>query len=118
MLSGTVATGIDLAVFQLSLWAGWAIPKAATISFCFAVVVNFILSRLYVYGNVDKQKHLARTQFIFFVLAAFVSLGLTQLMLLILAIHLGLLPILAKILAVPVVFIWTLLAGRYLVFSK
>jgi putative flippase GtrA len=115
-LSGSLATLVDLSSFQAALWIDINIFLAAFFSFCLALLTNFFVSRNYVYGNVTDYKYSRTKQFFLYIFAAFLSLGIIQIFLLIFAVYLMTPPLLAKILALPPVFIFTLLSGRFLIF--
>lgn len=118
IISGLTATLCDLAIFQLGLSIGINIFAAALISMTISTVVNFSITRYYVYSQVDLQKRSVKSQLILYIFTVLVSVGLTQLILLVFSINLGFDPMLVKICSVPFIYIWTLLSGKYIVFSK
>jgi putative flippase GtrA len=118
ILSGFLATITDLAVFQVCLKLDIKVLAAALIAQTFSAVVNFIITKFYVFGHVDRQKKKSRVQFILYIFTVLVSIGLTQLFLLIFSLWLGFEPMLVKIISVPFIFIWTLFCGKYIVFDK
>jgi putative flippase GtrA len=118
IISGLTATLCDLAIFQLGLSIGINIFAAALISMTISTVVNFTITRYYVYSQVDRQKRAVKSQFLLYIFTVLVSVGLTQLILLIFSINLGFDPMLVKIGSVPFIYLWTLLSGKYIVFSK
>jgi putative flippase GtrA len=118
ILAGAFTTVLDLLSFKLCLIFGIHPMVAAVISFCVGVLSNFILTRVYVIGDVAKQKKKPQFQLAIYVAACLVSLGIVQVFLLIFHFHFKLDPFVVKIMAVPVVFIWTVLASRYIVFDK
>lgn len=117
-LSGAVATSLDLITFKLCLIFGIHPMIAAVISFCVSVSSNFIITRYYVFGEVRRQKKKSTLQLVIFVAASLVSLGILQLFLLIFHFHFGLDAFFVRIITVPVVYIWTILATRYIIFDK
>jgi putative flippase GtrA len=116
-LSGSVATGVDLLTFKLGLAVDLTPALAATFSSAAGASVNFLITRHYVYGGVDQAKK-AWTQFLLYVPAVLISLGLVQLMLAVFHLWLGFPPMPVKIASVPVVFVWTVLSGKYLIFNR
>lgn len=118
ILSGALATLTDVIMFQVSLWLGVQVMVAAVISWVFALVVNFCVTRYYVFGQIEKQKFNWLFQFLMYIPAALVSLGIIQVMLFVFVIKIGYHPLLVKILSIPVVFVWTVCSSRYLVFKK
>lgn len=116
-LSGAITTSLDLLVFQIGLCAGVPVLVSALLSFCVAVITNFCITRYYVFGDVKRQRKSFRTQFFIYLPLCLVSLALTQVILIIFNLHLGWPPLLVKIMAVPVVLLWTVIAGRFIVFN-
>jgi putative flippase GtrA len=118
IISGLTATLSDLAVFKLGLTLGIKILIAALISAVVSTVVNFSITKYYVFGQINRQKKRTRTQFIIYIFTVLVSVGLTQLILFIFSIKFGFDPMLVKVAAVPFIYIWTVLSGKYIVFNK
>lgn len=117
--SGAAATLADISAFKLCLVIGLHVLIAALISMTLALLVNFAISRRYVFGEVELQKKRAMVQLALYVPAALAAIGLTQLVLYVFNMRLGMDPMLVKIfVAVPLVFLWTLLCGKYLLFDK
>ncbi len=117
LLSGSAAAATDLSVFQCSLWLRAPIWLAATLSFAFAVAVNFSITRRYVFRRAEKPVRQTQSQFLRYLLLALSSLGLTQLILFVFAVRMGFPPLPVKALAIPAIFFWNMLAYRYLVFK-
>jgi putative flippase GtrA len=118
VLSGTTATLMDLVSFKIALILGVHPMIAAVISFCFGTATNFTITRYYVFAEVERQRKRTSAQFVIYLLTCFVSLGIVQAFILVFHFQLGLDPLLAKVLAIPVMFVWTVLSGRFLVFDK
>jgi putative flippase GtrA len=118
ILSGFTATVCDLAVFKIGLDYGLNVLVAALIAMAASTVVNFTITKYYVYSQVERQKKGIKYQFALYIFTVLVSVGLTQLILLIFNIKLGFDPMLVKIGAVPIVYIWTVISGKYIVFNK
>ena len=116
-LSGLFATLTDLVVFQLCLWGGLAIWLSASVAFVFALLANFAGMRWYVFGDVVRQRRNRANQGVLFILVALASLGIIQAWLWVFAVKAGFPPLPVKAVSVPVVFLWTVLAGRF-VFTK
>jgi putative flippase GtrA len=117
-LAGFLTTALDVLTFNLCVVSGLHPMIAAVVSFSLAVLTNFTLTRYYVFGEVRRQKKKTVVQLIIYVLVCFVSLGIVQVFLLFFHFRLGLDPVLVKIISVPVVFIWTVLSGRFIIFDK
>lgn len=118
VVSGAATTIVDLVVFQAALWLALPIWVAATNSFICAVLINFCITRFYVFGETKRQRKPVRIQAILYIIASLVSLAIIQVVLYVFAVRLGWPPLPVKIMAIPVVFGWTLFAGKYLVFNK
>ncbi|MDR1520300.1 MAG: GtrA family protein [Planctomycetota bacterium] len=117
-VSGSCSTAADLLAFQSLLWIGVPVLLAALISFCLAFAVNFCGMRHYVHGEVEKQRKNVVAQLVLTFLASLVSLSFIEGMLMLFSLRLGWPPLLVKILALPPVFVWTLFAGRFIIFNK
>jgi putative flippase GtrA len=119
MASGAIATLTDIISFKLGLLIGLHILLSSLLGLSMGAVVNFIITRHYVYGQIERQKKKASTQFLLYIPTVLVTICITQLIMLILCVKLGFDPMLVKVfVAVPLVFLWTLLSGKYLIFNK
>jgi putative flippase GtrA len=118
LFSGGIATLVDILIFKLCVVSGIYPMIAAVISFCLALLTNFTLSRYYVFGEVDRQKKKPAYQLLIYIPVSFVALGIFQMFLLVFYVYLGMDPVLVKIISVPVVFIWTIISSRYIIFDK
>jgi putative flippase GtrA len=118
IISGFTATAADLAVFKLELILGVQVLEAALVSAGVSTLVNFTITRYYVFSQVDRQKKQLKLQFLLYIFTVLVSVGLIQLILFVFNIKLGFDPFLVKIGAVPFVYVWTILSGKYFVFNK
>ncbi|MDR2352985.1 MAG: GtrA family protein [Deltaproteobacteria bacterium] len=118
IINGICATSADLGVFQGFVSIGLHPMLAALISFGVAATTNFFLTRYYVIGEVKIQKKPIFLQYITYVFSAICSLAIAQLFILIFHFGLGLAPFLAKLISVPVIFVFTLTLGRYVIFNK
>jgi putative flippase GtrA len=118
ILAGAATTVVDILIFKLCISAGVHPLVAAVISFCGALLTSFTLTRWYVFGDVREQKKKTAVQLVIYTLVSLVSLGIAQIFLLVLHFHFMLDPVLVKIMSVPVVFVWTIVSGRFIVFNK
>lgn len=119
MASGAVATLADLCVYKMLLMASAHVLLAALIAVFSGAAVNFTITRYYVYGEVGRQSLPAKIQMLLYAPAVAVAIGITQLILYLLSVRRGLDPMLVRIfVCVPVVYFWTLLSGKYLIFNK
>jgi len=113
---GAVNTIIDFGILNLLISVfGWSILLANTISFSVAVINSFLFNKYWTFrqrgGNTYQQ--LAG-----FVLVALVGLGLSDLLVYYFSDIVGWNYNLAKLLSIPVVFIWNFFASKKLVFKK
>jgi putative flippase GtrA len=118
ILSGALATSVDLLVFHIGLAWSLSAQAAALISVFSGAVVNFLITRYYVFGHIQEQKKDILTQITFYIPAVLVSLGLTQLIIYVFHNQLGWNPMLVRAGAVPVVYLWTVLCGKFIIFNK
>jgi putative flippase GtrA len=118
IISGSMATAADLLVFKLCLVLGVHVLWAPVVASTVGMLVNFVVTRHFVYGETERQKKSAWLQFALYAPSAAVSIALTQLILLVFSVILSFDPMVVKIVSVPLVFVWTLLSGKYLIFTK
>ena len=118
--AGLMATISDLTTFHFLLsQIGLAILPASVVSFCVGLSINYLLGGRYVYRRADgSASALSAKSFFLYVGVALVSLGLTQAIVWLIAIRLGVWPLAAKFTAVPVVFLWTFWASKTLIFVE
>ncbi|MDR1486798.1 MAG: GtrA family protein [Deltaproteobacteria bacterium] len=118
-ISGFTATVVDLSIFKGLLTLGVWVLLAAFFSSTISIIVNFNITRFYVYGHLSEQKTKTPiVQFVYYILTVSVSLGMVLVILQIFSVRMGYDPLLVKICAIPVVFIWTVVSGRYIVFRR
>ncbi len=116
-IAGAITTVVDLGSFQCAIWLGISMYLSAAISMVLAFVVNFSITRWYVFGEIAKQKQPLWRQLGMYAIVAAVGIGIIQLSLWLLTDMMkALSPILAKTCAIPIVFMWTLFANKRLVF--
>jgi putative flippase GtrA len=90
----------------------------AVASFAAGTSVNFSLTRHYTVGEPEKQDRGVLAQYAAYLAMGLVSLAAVQAMLGVFHLVMGFDPFLVKLASVPVVFVWTVLASRFLVFTK
>jgi SAM-dependent methyltransferase len=90
----------------------------AVLSYAAGLTTNFFLARHYVIGEPDRQLRSLPAQFAAYAATGLVSLAVVQILLLVFNVILEFDPFLVKIASVPVVFAWTVLSSRHLVFTK
>jgi putative flippase GtrA len=117
-LSGCVATLCDFFIFWFYITIELDPLLAAICSASASLVVNFFITRYYVIGEIHKQTKTVGAQFLVYVGTALVSLAIFQILLLVFHYWLDFDPLYVKIASIPVVYIWTLLSSRFIVFNK
>ncbi|MDR1080041.1 MAG: GtrA family protein [Deltaproteobacteria bacterium] len=118
VLAGLVATLADLSVFRGCLALGLHPMVCAVASFVVGTTVNFYLTRHYTIGEPEKQNRSVGLQYVAYMGTGIVSLAIVQAMLGGFHLVMGFDPFHVKIASVPVVFVWTVLSSRFLVFTK
>lgn len=117
-LASVVTTLLDVSLFQILVWSETTpILWASGVSFCVALVTNYILASGYVYRHLVGTKVWSWPRFLAYSACALVSLGLTQLVIWLLAVRLGLYPLFAKMIAVAVLFFLNLWMARRILFN-
>ena len=123
---GGIASAVDISVFYIAVnLADINHLIANTLSFSFGLIVNYFLSREWVF---NKKKHNARKDFLLFAVIGVLGLLLSNLILFILIdcnVLYKLLPVLdsnltkltAKLIAVFVVLFWNFIARKKIVFN-
>lgn len=113
-----ITTLTDITIFQTLLWTQLAgILQAAAVGFIAGIIMNYTLGSVYVFRHLTGQKVWDIRRFIVFVICALISLGLTQLIIYILAIRIGILPLAAKLVAVVTLFFWNMWMSRRVIFN-
>lgn len=113
-LVGILNTLLDIVLFMALVYGlGLFAPLANTISYGTGIIVSFWLNRRFTFNDTAKGKDAAR-RFVGFAAVYLAGLGLSTALvaLFILAIPEGW----AKLISVPIVFVWNYVAMRYLVF--
>jgi putative flippase GtrA len=118
VLSGSASTLADIGIFWFSLTIGFHPMTSAVISFVFAALTNFTITKYYVIGGLKRQKKKTMLQLLAYFATALVSLAIAQLFLLVFSVILDFNPLYVKIVSVPFVFVWTVLSSRYFIFNK
>jgi putative flippase GtrA len=94
---------------------GLGYMKANTIAFCFVVIVNYIASRLWIFGAGSFSKGI---EFISFFVVVLIGLGINVLSLYFWTESFALDYRIAKIMALALVIIWNFIAKKYFVFRR
>ncbi len=113
---GGVATAVDWGVFYCSisfLFTGYI--TALVISFSLGTLVNYVLSRVWVF-NVSRMHILS--EFIYFTLIGAAGLIISVVVMRFLVEVLVLIPMAARIITTVVTLVWNFTARRFLVFNR
>lgn len=110
---GVVSFGIDLGLFSLLLVLGVQHILASSVSFCISVVVNYILTRRFVFAS-DSNVNVAK-EFTYYILLNFVALGLNTFVLFVCVDLSHLHPLLGKIIATAVVMVFNFVTRKMLI---
>ena len=94
---------------------GLGYMHANFIAFCFIVVINYIASRLWIFGAGSFSKGV---EFISFFVVVLIGLGINQLSMYFWVASFALDYRIAKVLALALVIIWNFLAKKYFVFRR
>lgn len=113
---GFLTTLIDIFLFQLLISLGYNAYFVTVLTFYAAVIVNFTLTRLYVFSDFCK-KHLF-SDFGLYCVSCLGSLILSELCLLLFHGFLLFNPLIAKILSLPLIFSWTVVTSRLIFIGK
>jgi putative flippase GtrA len=114
-IAGGVAASFDIGLFLLLIRVGHSVQFSGTVSFIVATLVNFFLSRHFVFPDRqgDGMQKIVATYAV-----SLVGLALNQLILWLGIEHLHLMPLAAKLAATGIVFFWNYLIRNYYVFRK
>ena len=113
LLTGGLAAVVDIGLFAILHRLGWPIAWAATMSFCLAAAVNYLLTARFVFATRSTVSHFG----LFFVVAL-VGLGINVAVTVALATGPGVMPELAKIGAVGVAFLANFSMNKFIVFRR
>jgi len=113
---GFTNLGIDLAVFSVSYyWLGLPLLLANTLAYSLATANSYVLNKHWTFAS-DNSSDRSLQEFSRFVLFNLVGLALSNLSVYFLANYLQ--PIVAKLYAVGVTFVWNYITNRYFVFRN
>ena len=112
-VSGAITTALDLIGFQALIWIGVCPYFAAIITFCLTVLTNFSLTRWYVF--VDFRRTDIISDFFLYSLSCLGSLLIVQVCLILFFGMAKFTPFTAKLLSIPVLFMWTIVFSRIIV---
>jgi len=115
-LVGVVNTLIDLILFSLLVhMAGLPVVPANMLSYGTGILNSFVMNRAWTFKHHSRGKALVKSLLVF---TGINLLGLALSTLLVALFTTLMSPILAKIVSVPLVFVWNYLASRHLAFGR
>lgn len=111
LVTGSLAAVVDIGVFALLLQQGLTIPLAATISFGAASITNYWLTSRFVF-----QAQRSATGYLRFLVFALLGLALNVTLTTVLAAYTPLPPVLAKVVAIGISFVFNFTMNSLFVF--
>ena len=115
-ICGSIATAVDLtALYSLTEFLHIWYFYSAIISYSFGVIINFSLNKYFNFKNKDIR---VWRQFGIFVFVSIIGLGLNQAILYFSVELIHLWYMLAKIIAIAIVFIWSFFAHKTITFRQ
>jgi putative flippase GtrA len=112
---GGISACVDIGLFSVLLWSSWPVLVASIVSFVAATIVNYLLSISLAFA---RGRYQVSVEVLRFWLVALVGLAINALTVWVLVDVVAMAPIPAKVLAVPIVFVWNFVGRRLLVFHK
>jgi putative flippase GtrA len=111
---GAVAAVVDIfSLFALTDWAGLHYLISAMVAFVAGLIINYLLSRVWVFQSVYSPSR----EFIIFAIIGIIGLALNELFLYFFVDLLGIWYMAAKVISVGLVLIWNFLARRRFAFK-
>ena len=101
-------------LFILTEYAGCHYLISAAIAFIAGLLVNYALSKLWVFNKSNYSNKL--TEFLLFALVGIIGLGLTELLMWCFTTLLGIYYILSKMMTTAIVYLWNFFGRKYLIF--
>lgn len=101
-------------LFVLTEYAHFHYLTSAAIAFMAGLVVNYVLSKLWVFSHTHYSNKVV--EFLLFALIGVVGLGLTELFMWCLTTLMGVYYILSKVITTAIVYLWNFFGRKYLIF--
>jgi putative flippase GtrA len=116
LLVAVAAFAVDFGTYTILVKAVNVHPViAATAGFMLGIIVNYLLSIRWVF---DKRSHSTKYELTVFTVIGLVGLGLTDLIVWLIAVEAGKDELVAKIVATAIVFFWNFGARKIILFNK
>lgn len=117
-LGSGLTTAVDVGLYySLIRFGGVGILKSAALSFCVAVVMNYVISSAYVFRHLAGKTLWRLDRFVRFFLCALISLGLNQAVIWLISVRLAFHPLVGKTTAVAFLFFWNQWISRRVIFN-
>lgn len=118
LLGSGVTTVFDVALFYaLVRLQVLGILASAAVSFCFALVMNYLIASCYVFRHRAGGRVWQTGRFVLYCFAALASLALSQTIIWLLSVRLSLHPLLGKGTSVVALFFWNQWIARRVIFN-
>ena len=118
LLGSGVTTLVDVSLFYaLTRMRVLGILSSAAVSFCFALVLNYLIASCYVFRHRAGGRVWRAGRFMLYCLAALISLALNQLIIWALSVRLSFHPLVGKIASVAALFFWNQWISRRVIFN-
>lgn len=101
-------------LFVLTEYAGFHYLVSAAVAFVAGLLVNYALSKLWVFSRTNYSNRLV--EFLLFALVGIIGLGLTEVFMWCFTTLLGLYYILSKVITTAIVYLWNFFGRKYLIF--
>lgn len=115
-ISGGITTIADLVVFQVLVMMDVSIYIAALCSGLLTFGIQFTLTKFYVFKN--KSRRAVPGQLMQFIFVFVVFLLILEVCLFVFTSYLAVSPLVAKIMSIPIIFTWTVIANRLIFIKK
>lgn len=112
LVVGGLSFAVDFGLFTTFVWLGAPHIPANVVSFSLSVILNYILTRKYVFDASDSVS--VRKEFTYYVILNVIALGLNTLVLEICVSLFGLSPIWGKIIATAIVLVYNFISRKIL----
>lgn len=101
-------------LFVLTEYVGFHYLVSAAVAFVAGLLVNYALSKLWVFSRTSYSNRLV--EFLLFALVGIIGLGLTEVFMWCFTTLLGLYYILSKVITTAIVYLWNFFGRKYLIF--
>lgn len=111
---GVINTTLDIVLFAaLTQVGGMAVQFANIFSYSAGIITSFVLHKYWTFSH-TSHKETSAWGFALFVLVNLTGLTLSTVLVVVFSMYIN--EVIAKVITVPIVFVWNFLASKYLVF--